>query len=234
MPEKPSSYVENNGASTSKAEKIGACYDVNETQGSDYCQALRTELREVAKALPDRNTLNFASKEAPYVVKSTDTGGILKLLKAKMPAAQLEKPEMIKLAYGNMSRAAAETKKVLKVDAMKIDLLNAGDKVYVENGRVNVIRGNGEGSYAIPLYPYDLPKSAEPMDPAIKQAFESLRNGFNPTANMFLAEIRKKDPVKAQALQIEWVKARNSYVTSQLNEVWAKINVAFADASRPE
>ncbi|QQR54500.1 hypothetical protein IPG41_04860 [Candidatus Peregrinibacteria bacterium] len=142
--------------------------DYIEAVGGAETQHAREQTEKFAKELdalkqtikyPERTSMQMDS----YPVTAKDSGGILTVLKEKMPHA-FATGALLKAAYVNMSREAR-----LKQPAENINLIISGDSLSVKDGVLTVLREGGH-SFEVNIFPWDGP--VIPVAPAAAPASE--------------------------------------------------------------
>lgn len=148
------------GQSTEHAKKVAENY------------ASRESLKEIVKNnLPAKKDLNWMTPEAPYVVKSTDTKGVLDILKRASgdfaTKSKLINPDYLRIAYYSMMdyvKTNLGGKSTTTGKPFDVNFLEAEDKVWVKEGMLYINRQSKSkyGSFGVPLYPWGQATVAAP------------------------------------------------------------------------
>ncbi len=179
------------GQSTEHAKKVAENYSSRES------------LKEIVKtSLPNKDDLNWKTSEAPYVVKSTDTKGVLDILKRAdgdfATKSKLNDPNYLRIAYyGMMNDQKAKGGKAPNGKTQDINFLETGDNVCVKKGMLYINRRAGStfASFGVPLYPWDKPAAPAPATPPKPAEGGGVAPGGAPTTAPKIVE----DPYRAPA-----------------------------------
>lgn len=121
-------------------------------------------LRDIISAgnFPQKEGLDWGSKENAYMVKVDDTGGVLDILTradGNFPSrSKLNDVNYVRIAYKSMYRYVKE--KLPESDSQgryyDINSIEPGDKIFVKDGFVFFIRKPGSrfANFGVPLYPW--------------------------------------------------------------------------------
>jgi hypothetical protein len=176
--EAPRYIDKKSGSSTDQAKEIAERFDFkNETK--DKYSKLRVGLKDIVSShLPKREAITWKSAADTYIVdQKSDIRGLLDVLKRNLPKANLNDGKYAGLAYSNIFKTVNLT--TSSTDKKNdVNWLEAGDKIYVENGTIHVIRKENShyNDFTVDLYPWSDDNTAEPKPrPAPKAEMEKAK-----------------------------------------------------------
>lgn len=115
------------------------------------------ELQEEVKGkFPGPNTLNWQNEGSPYVVTNADTKGILEILKKNLPGSKLGDVNFVRVAYGHMFKKVNQEMQNGNPKIYDINFIQAGDKLWVANGKLHVKRKEQSkfADFEVNIYPW--------------------------------------------------------------------------------
>lgn len=133
--------------------------------------AAKQNLKDIiaAQNFPAKDTLNWQTEADPYEVSAQDSKGILQILKDNLSSSKLSDQNYMRISYAHLFNFV----KKLNTESSQIfdiNVIEAGDKIYVNEGYVYVSRKTDSkyASFNAPLYPWNT--ASAPVPEAIPEA----------------------------------------------------------------